>query len=231
MSITSQSDCTPVVNQFREKVLRGLDELQKQVTAAGGVGEYISGQVGWTQECDRVWVNVVWNGETIKATEEQYFFEPPSSGWFFEPPSSGWIVLANWDSMYAAHLVGLFGGISLVDQDKLRSRWLEGLYPQSMTNDSHLVEQLASGGIPLDIEFEELGINLDALEDICNSAYLAPSDETRVKAAVALLTYYEDREDSGRVDPLDGPTIFSWLTERGVSGEITSILTHPRRSA
>ena len=222
MSITSQSDCTPVANQFREKVLRGLDELQKQVTAAGGVGEYISGQVGWTQECDRVWVNVVWNGETIKATEEQYFFEPPSSGW---------IVLANWDSMYAAHLVGPFGGISLVDQDKLRSRWLEELYQQSMTNDSHLVEQLASGGIPLDIEFEELGINLEALEDICNSAYLAPSDGTHVKAAVALLTYYEDREDSGRVDPLDGPTIFSWLTERGVSGEITSILTHPRRSA
>lgn len=231
MSITSQSDCTPVANQFREKVLRGLDELQKQVTAAGGVGEYISGQVGWTQECDRVWVNVVWNGETIKATEEQYFFEPTSSGW---------IVLANWDSMYADHLVGPFGGISLVDpfggislvdQDKLRSRWLEELYPQSMTNDSHLVEQLASGGIPLDIEFEELGINLEALEDICNSAYLAPSDGTHVTAAVALLTYYEDREDSGRVDPLDGPTIFSWLTERGVSGEITSILTHPRRSA
>ena len=227
MSITSQSDCTPVTNQFREKVLRGLDELQKQVTAAGGVGEYISGQIGWTQECDRVWVNVVWNGETIKVTEEQYFFEPPSSGW---------IVLANWDSwdyMYAAHLVAPFGGISLVDQDKLRSRWLEELYPQSMTNDSHLVEQLASGGIPLDIEFEELGINLEALEDICNSAYLAlaPSDETHVNAAVALLTYYEDREDSGRVDPLDGPTIFHWLTERGVSGELTSILTHPRRSA
>lgn len=222
MSITSQGDCAPVVNQFREKVLRGLDELQKQVTAAGGVGEYISGQVGWTQECDRVWVNVVWNGETIKVTEKQYFFEPPSSGW---------IVLANWDSMYAAHLVGTFGGISLVDQDKLRSRWLEVLYPQSMTNDSHLVEQLASGGIPLDIEFEELGINLEALEDICNSAYLAPSDETHVKAAVALLAYYEDRDDCGHVDPLDGPTIFSWLTERGVSGEITSILTHPRRSA
>ena len=222
MIITSQSDCTPVANQFREKVLHGLDELQKQVTAAGGVGEYFSDQVGWTQECDRVWVNVVWNGETIKATEEQYFFEPPSSGW---------IVLANWDSMYAAHLVGQFGGIRLVDQDKLRSLWLEGLYPQSMTNDSHLVEQLASGGIPLDIEFEELGINLESLEDICNSAYLAPSDETHVKAAVALLTYYEDRDDSGRVDPLDGPTIFHWLTERGVSGEITSILTHPRRFA
>ena len=220
MSITSQSDCTPVANQFREKVLRGLDELQEQVTAAGGIKEYISGQVSWTRECDRTWVNVVWNGETIKATEEQSI-------------GSGWIVLANWDSMYAAHLVGPFGGISLVDQDKLRSRWLEELYTQSMTNDSHLVEQLASGGIPLDIEFEELGINLEALEDICNSAYLAlaPSDETHVNAAVALLTYYEDREDSGRVDPLDGPTIFHWLTERGVSGELTSILTHPRRSA
>lgn len=218
--ITSQSDCTPVANQFREKVLRGLDELQEQVTAAGGIKEYISGQVSWTRECDRTWVNVVWNGETIKATEEQSI-------------GSGWIVLANWDSMYAAHLVGPFGGISLVDQDKLRSRWLEELYTQSMTNDSHLVEQLASGGIPLDIEFEELGINLEALEDICNSAYLAlaPSDETHVNAAVALLTYYEDREDSGRVDPLDGPTIFHWLTERGVSGELTSILTHPRRSA
>lgn len=219
--ITAKSGQTTVANQFREKVLHGLDELQKQVTAAGGVGEYISDQVGWTQECDRVWVNVVWNGETIKATEEQYFFEPPSSGW---------IVLANWDSMYAAHLVGPFGGISLVDQDKLRSRWLEELYPQSMTNESHLVEQLTSGGIPLNIEFEELGINLEALEDICNSAYFS-GDETHVAAAVALLTYYEDREDSGRVDPLDGPTIFSWLTERGVSGEITSILTHPRRSA
>ena len=220
--ITAKSGQTTVAEHFRASVLRGLDELQKQVTAAGGVGEYISGQVGWTQECGRAWVHVVWNGETIKATEEQYFFEPPSSGW---------IVLANWDSMYAAHLVGLFGGINLVDQDKLRSRWLEELYPQSMTNDSHLVEQLASGGIPLDIEFEELGINLEALEDICNSAYLAPSDETHVKAAVALLIYYEDRDDSGRVDPLDGPTIFHWLTERGVSGEITSILTHPRRSA
>ena len=221
--ITAESGQTTVAEQFRASVLRGLDELQKQVTAAGGVEEYISGQVDWTHECDRVWVNVVWNGETIKATEEQYFFEPPSSGW---------IVLANWDSMYAAHLVGLFGGIiSLVDQDKLRSRLLEELYPQSMTNESLLVEQLTSGGIPLNIEFEELGINLEALEDICNSAHLAPSDETHVKAAVALLTYYEDREDSGRVDPLDGPTIFSWLTERGVSGEITSILTHPRRSA
>lgn len=220
--ITAESGQTTVAEQFRASVLRGLEELQAQVTAGGGVEEYISGQVDWTHECDRVWVNVVWNGETIKATEEQYFFEPPSSGW---------IVLANWDSMYAAHLVGPFGGISLVDQDKLRSRWLEELYPQSMTNESHLVEQLTSGGIPLNIEFEELGINLEALEDICNSAYLAPSDETHVAAAVALLTYYEDREDSGRVDPLDGPTIFSWLTERGVSGEITSILTHPRRSA
>ena len=221
--ITAESGQTTVAEQFRASVLRGLDELQAQVSAAGGVGEYISGQVGWTQECDRVWVKVVWNGETIKVTEEQYFFELPSSGW---------IVLANWDSMYAAHLVGpIVGGISLVDQDKLRSRWLEALYPQSMTNDSHLVKQLASGGIPLDVEFEELGINMESLEDICNSAYMAPSDETHVKAAVALLTYYEDREDSGRVDPLDGPTIFNWLTERGVSGEITSILTHPRRSA
>ena len=216
--ITAESGQITVAEQFRTSVLRGLDELQEQVTAAGGVKEYISGQVSWTRECDRTWVNVVWNGETIKATEEQSI-------------GSGWIVLANWDSMYAAHLVGPFGGISLVDQDKLRSRWLEELYPQSMTNDSHLVEQLASGGIPLDIEFEELGINLEALEDICSSAHLAPSDETHVKVAVALLTYYEDREDSGRVDPLDGPTIFSWLTERGVSGEITSILTHPRRSA
>lgn len=216
--ITAESGQTTVAEQFRASVLRGLEELQAQVTAAGGVKEYISGQVGWTHECDRVWVNVVWNGETIKATEEQSL-------------GSGWIVLANWDSMYADHLVGPFVVTSLVDQDKLRSRWLEELYPQSMTNDSHLVEQLASGGIPLDIEFEELGINLEALEDICNSAYLAPSDETHVKAAVALLTYYEDRDDSGRVDPLDGPTIFSWLTERGVSGEITSILTHPRRSA
>lgn len=216
--ITAESGQTTVAEQFRASVLRGLEELQAQVTAAGGVKEYISGQVGWTHECDRAWVNVVWNGETIKATEEQSL-------------GSGWIVLANWDSMYAAHLVGPFGGISLVDQNKLRSRWLEELYPQSMTNDSHLVEQLASGGIPLDIEFEELGINLEALEDICNSAYLAPSDDTHVKAAVALLTYYEDREDSGRVDPLDGPTIFHWLTERGVSGELTSILTHPRRFA
>ena len=218
--ITAESGQITVAEQFRTSVLRGLDELQEQVTAAGGVKEYISGQVSWTRECDRTWVNVVWNGETIKATEEQSI-------------GSGWIVLANWDSMYAAHLVGPFGGISLVDQDKLRSRWLEELYTQSMTNDSHLVEQLASGGIPLDIEFEELGINLEALEDICNSAYLAlaPSDETHVNAAVALLTYYEDREDSGRVDPLDGPTIFHWLTERGVSGELTSILTHPRRSA
>ena len=220
--ITAESGQTTVAEQFRASVLRGLEELQAQVTAGGGVEEYISGQVGWTHECDRVWVNVVWNGETIKVTEEQYFFDPQSSGW---------IVLANWDSMYAAHLVGSFGGIRLVDQDKLRSLWLEGLYPQSMTNESHLVEQLTSGGIPLNIEFEELGINLEALEDICNSAYLAPSDETHVAAAVALLTYYEDREDSGRVDPLDGPTIFHWLTERGVSGEITSILTHPRRSA
>lgn len=222
--ITAESGQTTVAEQFRASVLRGLEELQAQVTAAGGVEEYISGQVDWTSECGRVWVNVVWNGETIKATEEQYFF-------VFEPPGSGWIVLANWESMYAGHWVGPFRDISLVDQDKLRSRWLEELYPQSMTNDSHLVEQLASGGIPLDIEFEELGINLEALEDICDSAYLAPSDETHVKAAVALLTYYEDRDDSGRVDPLDGPTIFQWLTERGVSGEITSTLTHPRRSA
>ena len=221
--ITAESGQTTVAEQFRSSVLRGLDELQTQVTAAGGVKEYISGQVGWTPECDRwSWVNVVWNGETIKVAKEQYFFEPTSSGW---------IVLANWDSMYADHFVGRFGGIGLVNQDDLRSQWLEQLYPQSMTNDSHLVDQLANGGIPLDIEFEELGINLEALEDICNSAYLAPSDETHVKAAVALLTYYEDRDDSGRVDPLDGPTIFGWLTERGVSGEITSILTHPRRSA
>ena len=221
--ITAESGRDTVAEQFRSSVLRGLDELQMQVTASGGVKEYISGQVGWTPECDRwSWVNVVWNGETIKVAKEQYFFEPISSGW---------IVLANWDSMYADHFVGRFGGIGLVNQDDLRSQWLEQLYPQSMTNDSHLVDQLANGGIPLDIEFEELGINLEALEHICDSAYLAPSDETHVKAAVALLTYYEDREDSGRVDPLDGPTIFGWLTERGVSGEITSILTHPRRSA
>ena len=222
--ITAESGQTTVAEQFRASVLRGLDELQAQVSAAGGVEEYIRGQVGRTHEWGRVWGNVVWNGETVKVTEEQYSV-------VFWPPPPGSIILANWDSMYAAHLVGSFGGVSLVDQDKLRSRWLEALYPQSMTNYSHLVEQLACGGIPLDIEFEELGINLEALEDICNSAYMAPSDETHVKAAVALLTYYEDREDSGRVDPLDGPTIFNWLTERGVSGEITSILTHPRRSA
>ena len=220
--ITAESGQTTVAEQFRASVLRGLEELQAQVTAAGGVEEYISDQIGWTPECDLVWVNVIWNGETIKVTEKQYFFEPQSSGW---------IVLANWDSMYAAHLVGPFGVVSLVDQDKLRSRWLEELYPQSMTNDSHIVEQLASGGIPLNIEFEEIGINLEALEDICNLAYEDENDETHVKAAVALLTYYEDRDDSGRVDPLCGPTIFGWLTERGVSGEITSILTHPRRSA
>lgn len=220
--ITAESGQITVAEQFRAIVLRGLDELQAHLTAAGGVEEYISGQVGWKHECERAWVNIIWNGETIKVTEGQDLSEPPGSGW---------VVLANWDSMYADHLVGSFGGISLVDQDKLRSLWLEGLYPQSMTNDSHLVEQLASGGIPLDIEFEELGINLESLEDICYSAYYAKSDETHVKAAAALLTYYEDRDDSGQVDPLEAPTIFHWLTERGVSGELTSILTHPRRSA
>lgn len=222
--ITAKSGRDTVAEQFRAMVLRGLDELQTQVTAAGGVEEYISGQVGWKHEWDRAWGNVVWNGETIKVTEVQDLFEPLGSEW---------IVLANWDSMYAEaeHLVGPFGGIGLVNQDDLRSQWLEQLYPQSMTNDSHLVDQLARGGIPLNIEFEELGINLEALEDICNLAYEDENDETHVKAAVALLTYYEDRDDSGRVDPLDGPTIFGWLTERGVSGEITSILTHPRRSA
>ena len=222
MSITSQSDCTPVAEQFRASVLHGLDELQKQVTAAGGVEEYISGQVDWTHECDRVWVNVVWNGETIKVTEEQYFFDPQSSGW---------IVLANWDSMYAAHLVGPFRAISLVDQDKLRSRWLEELYPQSMPNDYHLVNQLGCGAIPLEIEFEALGINLEALAQLCRSAEDAADDAHHVATATALLTYYEDRDDCGSVDPLDAPEIFHWLTLRGVSGEITSILTHPRRSA
>ena len=90
--ITAESGQTTVAEQFRASVLRGLEELQAQVTAAGGVEEYISGQVGWKHEWDRAWGNVVWNGETIKVTEVQDLFEPLGSEW---------IVLANWDSMYA----------------------------------------------------------------------------------------------------------------------------------
>lgn len=222
MSITSQSDCTPVANQFREKVLRGLDELQKQVTAAGGVGEYISGRVGVNIELEKAWGNIVWDGESIKVTELQDFVEPLGPGR---------VTLAEWDSMFAGHLLSPFGGDAQPDPEGLRESWLASLYPQSMPNEYHLVNQLGCGAIPIEIEFDAIGINLEALEQLRRSAEDVDDDTHHVAAATALLAYYEDRDDCGWVDPLDAPEIFHWLTLRGVSGEITSILTHPRRSA
>ena len=222
MSITAQSDGTPVANQFREKVLRGLDELQKQVTAAGGGWEYINSRVSVRLDLEKTWGNVVWNGEVLKVTELQDFVEPLGPGW---------ITLAEWYSMFSGHLLAPFGTTPLLDPEGLREPWLDRLYPQGMPNDYHLVNQLGCGAIPLEIEFEALGINLEALEQLCRSAEDADDDAHHVATATALLTYYEDRDDCGSVDPLDAPEIFHWLTLRGVSGEITSILTHPRRSA
>ena len=222
MSITSHGDCTPVANQFRDKVLRGLDELQKQVAVAGGVGEYINARVSVNIELEKAWGKIVWDGASIKVTELQDFIEPLGPGW---------VTLANWDSMFAGHLLSPLGGGEPPDPEGLRESWLASLYPQSMTNKYHLVNQLGCGAIPLDIEFEALGINLEALEQLCRSVEDVDDHSHYVAAATAILAYYEDRDDCGWVDPLDAPEIFDWLNRRGVAGELTSILTHPRRSA
>ena len=41
MSITSNSGQTPVADKYRAYVLAGLDQLQTEVTTAGGIEAYI----------------------------------------------------------------------------------------------------------------------------------------------------------------------------------------------
>ena len=67
MSITSNSGHTPVADKYRAYMLAGLDQLQTEVTAAGGIEAYIKGSVPGAKTAQ-----IAWNGEFLEVSTATY---------------------------------------------------------------------------------------------------------------------------------------------------------------
>ena len=68
--ITAKSGQTPVADKYRAYVLAGLDQLQTEVTTAGGIEAYIQGSVPGAKTAQ-----ITWNGEFLEVSTATYPFE------------------------------------------------------------------------------------------------------------------------------------------------------------
>lgn len=168
MSITSNSGHTPVADKYRAHVLAGLDQLQTEVTAAGGIEAYIQGSVPGAKTAQ-----IAWNGEFLEVSTATYPFDGVGIPAIVVPEAAlttevGPVQLAEWWCRQPEVLTAGCDTMQAEDPDSvqaLREVWLHFLHPldEDLELEQNAVSLLSHGQMPINIELDAVGITPRAL--------------------------------------------------------------------
>ena len=178
MSITAQSGRTPVAYKYRAYVLAGLDQLQTEVTAAGGIEAYIQGSVLGAKTAQ-----IAWNGEFLEVStvvpEAALTTEVGPvqlAEWWCRQPE---VLTAGCDTMQAE------GPDSV---QALREVWLHFLHPvdEDLELEQNAVSLLSHGQMPINIELDAIGITPRVLFGL----QLTEQPDVAFEIAKTIVDYY-----------------------------------------
>lgn len=191
MSITAQSGRTPVADKYRAYVLAGLDQLQTEVTASGGVEAYIQGSVPGAKMAQ-----ITWNGEFLEVSTATYPFEGMELTAIVVPEATVTkevvlVQLAEWWCRQPEVLTAGCDTMQAEDPDSvqaLREVWIHFLHPvdEDLELDQNAVSLLSHGQMPINIELDAVGITPRALFG------LQFTDQSKVALEIAktIVSYY-----------------------------------------
>ena len=168
MSITSTSGRTPVADKYRAYVLAGLDQLQAEVTAAGGIEAFVRGRIPGAKTAQ-----ITWNGESLDVSSETYLFEGVEIPAIVVPEAVlttevGPIQIAEWWGLQPSVLTPSCDPMQACDTESvqsLREIWLQLLHPGEggLELEQNAVSLLSNGQMPINIELEAVGVTPGAL--------------------------------------------------------------------
>lgn len=191
MSITAQSGQTPVADKYRAYVLAGLDELQTEVTAAGGIEAFVQGSVPGAKTAQ-----IKWNGEFLEVSTATYPFEGIELPAIEVPEAVlttevGPVQLAEWWCRQPDVLTASCDPMQDEEPDSvqtLREVWLQFLHPgdEDLQLEQNALSLLSHGQMPINIELDAVGITPRALFG------LQFTDQTDVALEIAktIVSYY-----------------------------------------
>ena len=191
MSITSQGGQTPVANKYRAHVLAGLDQLQTEVTAAGGIEAYIQGSVPGAKTAQ-----IAWNGEFLEVSTATYPFDGVGIPAIVVPEAAlttevGPVQLAVWRCRQPEVLTAGCDTMQAEDPDSvqaLREVWLHFLHPvdEDLELEQNAVSLLSHGQMPINIELDAVGVTLSALFGL----QFTDQPDVTLEIAKTIVSYY-----------------------------------------
>ena len=191
MTITSQDRQTPVADKYRAYVLAGLDQLQTEVTAAGGIQAYIQGSVPGAKTAQ-----IAWNGEFLEVSTATYPFDGVEIPAIVVPEAAlttevGPVQLAEWRCRQPEVLTAGCDTMQSEDPDSvqaLREVWLHFLHPadEDLELEQNAVSLLSHGQMPINIELEAVGITPRALFGL----QFTEQPDVSLEIAKTIVSYY-----------------------------------------
>lgn len=191
MSITAQIGSTPVADKYRAYVLEGLDQLQTEVTAAGGIEAYIQGSVPGAKTAQ-----ITWNGEFLEVSTATYPFEGIELPAIVVPEAVlttevGTVELAKWWCRQPDVLTAGCDTMQAEDPDSvqaLREVWLHFLHPgdEGLELEQNAVSLLSHGQMPINIELDAVGVTPNSLYGL----QFTVQPEVALEIAKTIVSYY-----------------------------------------
>ena len=191
MSITARSDQTPVADKYRAYVLAGLDQLQTEVTAAGGIEAYIQGSVPGAKTAQ-----ITWNGEFLEVSTETYLFDGVEFPAIVVPEVAlttevGPVYLSEWRCRQPDVLTAGCDTMQAEDPDSvqaLREVWLHFLHPggEDLELEQNAVSLLSHGQMPSNIELDAVGVTPNSLYGL----QFTDPPEVALEIAKTIVSYY-----------------------------------------
>ena len=189
--ITAKSGQTPVADKYRAYVLAGLDQLQTEVTTAGGIEAYIQGSVPGAKTAQ-----ITWNGEFLEVSTATYPFEVVKIPAIVVPEAAlttevGPIQLTEWWCRQPEVLTAGCDTMQAEDPDSvqaLREVWLHFLYPgdEGLELEQNAVSLLSHGQMPINIELDAVGITPRALFGL----QFTEQPDVALEIAKTIVSYY-----------------------------------------
>lgn len=177
MTITANGVRTPVADKYRAHVLTGLDQLQADVTSAGGIESYMLSHMSPGVKV----MDILWDGESLSI--HQTGAVDPETGAILiqesetEPTTDvGTIRLASWwrSMPWELSLISFELSDDAGSVEGVRTTWLSYLYPSGYDQEMEqfVVSMLTLGQMPLNIELEAVGVTLEAMTRLQHDDYL-----------------------------------------------------------
>lgn len=191
MSITAQIGSTPVADKYRAYVLEGLDQLQEEVTAAGGIESFVQGSVPGAKTAQ-----IKWNGEFLEVSTATYPFEGIELPAIVVPEAVlttevGTVELAKWWCRQPDVLTAGCDTMQAEDPDSvqaLREVWLHFLHPgdEGLELEQNAVSLLSHGQMPINIELDAVGVTPNSLYGL----QFTVQPEVALEIAKTIVSYY-----------------------------------------